>query len=92
MKITINGTEKEVELKQIYTREVDRNYNNALMEWVKANPNNPNEIDIPLNNIQKANDILVESMTNLTTEEINMMTWKDFNKVLWEIIRIKNGS
>ncbi len=92
MKITINGTEKEVELKKIYTREVDRNYNNALMEWVKANPNTPNDIDIPLNNIQKANDILVESMTNLTAEEINMMTGKDFNKVLWEIIRIKNGS
>ena len=92
MKITINGTEKEVELKKIYTREVDRDYNNALMEWVKANPNTPNDIDIPLNNIQKANDILVESMTNLTAEEINMMTGKDFNKVLWEIIRIKNGS
>lgn len=91
MKITINWTEKTIEFKKVYTREVDRWYNNILMEWVIARANSK-DIDIPLCNIQKANDYIVLWMTNLTEDEINAMSSEDFNKVLWEINTIKNGS
>lgn len=91
MKITINWTEKTIEFKKIYTREVDRWYNNILMEWVVARASSK-DIDIPLCNIQKANDYIVLWMTNLTEEELNAMSSEDFNKVLWEINTIKNGS
>lgn len=91
MKITINWTEKTIEFKKVYTREIDRWYNNILMEWVIARANSK-DIDIPLCNIQKANDYIVLWMTNLTEDEINAMSSEDFNKVLWEINTIKNGS
>ena len=61
------------------------------MEWVIARANSK-DIDIPLCNIQKANDYIVLWMTNLTEDEINAMSSEDFNKVLWEINTIKNGS
>ena len=32
MKITINGTEKEVEISKIYTRKIDREYNDMMFE------------------------------------------------------------
>ena len=92
MKITINGTEKEVEFKSVYTREIDRWRNNCLMEWVVANTNNPDWVNIPLNNIQKANDYLVQSMTNLTEEEINWLSSKEFNQILKKITQLKEGS
>lgn len=92
MKITINGTEKTVDIKKVYTREIDRWYNNYLMEWVSANTNEPNNINIPLNNIQKANDYLVMAMTDLTEKEVNNISSEDFNAILGEIVRIKNGS
>lgn len=92
MKIKANGTEKEVVFKEVYTREIDRWRNNCLMDWVIANTNNPEWVNIPLNNIQKANDYLVQAMTNLTEDEINWLSSKEFNEILKKITQLKEGS
>lgn len=86
----ING--KKIEFKNSYTRAIDRWFNDCLFEWVKANTQNTNSIDIPLSNIQKANDYLVKNMTNLTDEEIDNLTSEDYNKILEKVQEIKTPS
>lgn len=91
MKITINGTEKEVEFKKVYTRAVDRWFNTLLFGDTKANTS-AKDIDIELKNMGEANDFLVREMTNLTQEEINDMASSDYDKILARVGEIKNGS
>lgn len=89
--ITINGTEKNVEFKQIYTRLVDREFNNILFGDSKAKTN-AEAVEIELKNMQLANDYLVTAMTNLTQEEIDNMETKDYEAIIKQIARIKDGS
>ena len=90
-KIMIDGKEKNVEFKQIYTRLVDREFNNIFFGDSKAKTNSE-AIEIELKNIQLANDYLMTAMTNLTQEEIDNMESKDYEAIQAEIAHIKNGS
>ncbi len=91
MKIKINGTEKEVEFKKIYTRKMDREYSEMMFEWIKATPTQlqSGNFEVDLKNLQKANDWLITQMTNITTDELDEMTNADYNTVLQEIEKIK---
>ena len=91
MKITINWLEKEVIITSTYTRKIDREFNDVLFNWVKANASSDaNWVEIDLANIQKANDYLVKAMTNLTNEEIDSLEITDYNKILEKIWEIKS--
>lgn len=91
MKININWLEKEVIFTSTYTRKIDREFNDVLFNWVKANAtSDANGVEIDLSNIQKANDYLVKSMTNLTDEEIDSLEITDYNKILEKIWEIKS--
>ena len=84
MKVTINGAEKEITISNVYTRKIDREYNDILLDWLKATPQQLQawEIEITIANWQKANDFLITSMTNLTAEEVDWLTVEDYEKVL----------
>lgn len=83
---------KTIEIKSIYTRKIDREFNEILFAGTKANTSNPNWIDVELVNIQKANDYVIKAMTNLTEQEIDELSASDYNKILEEVNKIKNGS
>lgn len=91
MKVTINGTEKEVTISPIYTRKVDRGFNEIMFEWLKVNSMQLKDggVDVDLSRMQKANDFLIISMSNLTQEELDEMSVEDYNKVLEEIEKVK---
>ena len=90
MTITITGTEKNVEFKEIYTRKIDREFNAVLFEWTDL------WVDwkMTLNpmNMQNANDYLIKAMTNLTQEEIDELSISDYNEILDKVGKIKEGS
>ncbi len=91
MKITINGAEKEVEISKIYTRKIDREYNNIMFEWQKMTPQQlqSGSFEVDLEKFQKANDWLITQMTNITPDELDEMDSADYNKLLEEINNIK---
>ncbi len=91
MKVTINGAEKEITISNVYTRKIDREYNDILLDWLKATPQQLQawEIEITVANWQKANDFLITSMTNLTAEEVDWLAVEDYEKVLEEVEKMK---
>lgn len=91
MKVTINGAEKEITISNVYTRKIDREYNDILLDWLKATPQQLQawEIEITIANWQKANDFLITSMTNLTAEEVDWLTVEDYEKVLEAVEKAK---
>ena len=91
MKITINGSEKEVELSKVYTRKMDREYNEMCFQWMKVTPSqlSTGSFEVDIANLQKANDWLIMQMTNLTQDELDGMTNDDYNELLQEIEKIK---
>lgn len=91
MEITVNGTAKNVEFKTVYTRLVDREFNNILFGNSKASTKS-NDVEIELKNMQLANDYLVTAMTNLTQEDIDQMSSTDYEAILKKVGEIKNGS
>lgn len=91
MQITINWQPRQITFKDVYTRKTDREFNEILFNWVKANASSDaNWVEIDLANIQKANDYLVKAMTNLTEEEIDSLEITDYNKILEKIWEIKS--
>lgn len=91
MEITVNGTAKNVEFKTVYTRLVDREFNNILFGNSKASTKS-NDVEIELKNMQLANDYIVTAMTNLTQEDIDQMSSTDYEAILKKVVEIKNGS
>lgn len=91
MEITVNGTAKNVEFKTVYTRLVDREFNNILFGNSKASTKS-NDVEIELKNMQLANDYIVTAMTNLTQEDIDQMSSADYEAILKKVVEIKNGS
>lgn len=91
MEITVNGTAKNVEFKTVYTRLVDREFNNILFGNSKASTKS-NDVEIELKNMQLANDYIVTAMTNLTQEDIDQMSSADYGAILKKVVEIKNGS
>ena len=89
MKITINWQEKEVEFKT-YTRKVDREFNWVLFEWTNIWIDWQLKID-PMN-MQKANDFLITSLTNLTQDEVDSLEISTYNEILDKVWVLKNGS
>lgn len=90
MKVKINWSEIEVEIASVYTRWIDKEFNKILFKDVKGNTNTAVQwVDIPLWNIQDANDYLVKAMTNLNEEQISQLLIEDYNKILAEIEKAK---
>lgn len=91
MKIKINGTEKEVEVSKIYTRKMDREFNEMCFQWMKVTPSQltSGTFEVDISNLQKANDYLIMQMTWLTQDELDGMSSEDYNKVLQEVEKMK---
>lgn len=93
MKITINGSEKEIIFSEKYTHKLDREYNKILFEWTKLNSMTAtNGVDINMDNVTKANEYLIVSLTNLTYEELDELTLEEYEAIFKECERIKNPS
>lgn len=86
IKVMLNGAEKVVEFKETYTRKIDREFSNLLF-WEGSVTGK--DVSLAPANIQKANDYLIEAMTNLTPEEIDELSVKDFDEILKVVVEIK---
>ena len=83
--------EREIELKA-YTRGIDKEFNKVLFENTKSMLVDwKQNLDIPPMNIQNANDYLVSAMTWLTADEIENLPVEDYEEILEEINKVKNG-
>lgn len=82
LNVKINGTEKVVEFKDVYTHKIDRWFNEILYKDSKG-------WEVNFANYQLANDYAVEQMTNLTKEEIDELSVDEFNKIIEKIKEIK---
>lgn len=83
--------EREIELKP-YTRGIDKEFNKVLFENTKSMLVDwKQNLDIPPMNIQNANDYLVSAMTWLTADEIENLPVEDYEEILEEINKQKNG-
>ena len=83
--------EKEITLKP-YTRGIDKEFNKVLFNGTKSQLVDWKQtLDIPPMNIQEANDYLVKAMTGLTDDEVLNLENSDYDKILEEINKIKNG-
>ena len=90
--------EKEIVFNK-YTRWIDRDYQKILTEWLKIQMPKLNEKweVIPeteydwkyMENMQRANDFLVNKMTWLTQDEIDNLSIKDFDLLINEINKLK---
>jgi len=93
MKITINGTEKEVIFSEVYTRKIDREFNTILFEGVNfSNTSKDWVFNIDPMNIQRSNDYLIKAMTNLESDEVDNLDIKDYNAILKKVNELKTGS
>lgn len=86
LKVMINGTEKTVEFKEIYTRKIDREFSNLLFGEGSVTGK---DVSLAPANVQKANDYLIEAMTNLTPDEIDHLSVKDFDAIMKIVVSIK---
>lgn len=90
MKIIIKWTEKEITFNE-YTRAIDKWFKNILYKdfsigvWEEANTSKFSPMVL-----EEANDFLVKSLTNLTEEEINSLSIKDYSEVLDECKKLQN--
>ena len=91
MKVTIKGEEKEVIFSQIYTRKIDREYNQIMLAWMKATPQQLQTwwIEISLDRVQNANDYLITAMTNLSQDELDELTVADYNAIMEKVEALK---
>ena len=86
IKVMLNGVEKVVEFKEIYTRKIDREFSNLLFGEGSVTGK---DVSLAPANVQKANDYLIEAMTNLTPEEIDQLSVKDFDAIMKIVVSIK---
>lgn len=91
MKVTINWTVKEVEISKVYTRKIDREFNDIMFQWMQVTPQQlqSGEFKIEVERFQKANDFVIVNMTNLSQDELDEMSNEDYNMVLAEVEKAK---
>ena len=91
MLVKINGSERTVNFKEVYTRKIDREFNDILFKNTNASILEQGK-DIQLNptDIQKAQDFLISAMSDLTPEEVDMLAMEDYQKILGLVGKIKN--
>lgn len=91
MKVTINWTVKEVEISKVYTRKIDREFNDIMFQWMQVTPQQlqSGDFKIEVERFQKANDFVIVNMTNLSQDELDEMSNDDYNKVLAEVEKAK---
>ena len=83
--------EKEITLKP-YTRGIDKGFNQILFKDTKSQLVDwKQNLEIPPMNIQDANDYLVKAMTGMTEDEVMNLENDEYDKILEEINKIKNG-
>lgn len=87
--VKINWTEKVVEFKDVYTRKVDRTYNEMLFKDAKVS-SSENFTMNPMS-IQVATDYLIVAMTNLDNLEVDELSIKDYNEIVKIIEEIKKA-
>ena len=91
MKVTINWAVKEVEISKVYTRKIDREFNDIMFQWMQVTPQQlqSGDFKIEVERFQKANDFVIVNMTNLSQDELDEMSNEDYNKVLAEVEKAK---
>ena len=90
MKITINGTEKEITLKE-YTRRIDKWYKNILYKDINVDiSENAQWMKFSPLVLEEANDYIIKELTWLTADEVDDLAQGTYNKLLVECNKLKN--
>lgn len=91
MKITINGTEKEIIFKE-YTRKIDKWYKNILYKDINVDISENAQWWFKFNPLvlDEANDYLVKELTWLTADEVLSLTNDTYNELLVECKKLQN--
>lgn len=91
MKITIDWKEKELKIATVYTRAIDRGFNDIILKDSTTWVNEKNETKITLSPIQisRANDFLLVAMAWLTTNEVDSLDMNTYNEVLEAVQKVK---
>lgn len=85
---------KKIEIKDAMTRKISRKYNQIMFQdkEIKASQAESGDVSISMENMQKAQDYLVEQMTNLSKEEIDELSQEKFQEIIEKIQADKNPS
>lgn len=78
---------REFAIADFRTRKLDREYQEAVSEWVMVRPDWI--ADFPAKNVQRANDILVMGMTGMSQESLDSLSSLEFNEILQEILGLE---
>ena len=90
MKITINGTEKEITFKE-YTRRIDKWYKNILYKDINVDiSENAQWMKFSPLVLEEANDYIIKELTWLTADEVDDLSQETYNKVLAECKKLQN--
>lgn len=87
--VKINGVEREVIINDVYTRKTDKEYNSILFKGTNFGVEKE-KFQINQDNVQDANDYLVEAMTNLSKEDIENLANNDYQEVLKRVMEVKD--
>jgi len=89
--IKINGVDREVSFKEVYTRKIDRQFNEILFKNVNASLLENWTKDLTLNpfDIQLAQDYLISALTDLKPEEVDELSIEDYQTILEKVSAIK---
>jgi len=90
--IKINGVDREVSFKEVYTRKIDRQFNEILFKNVNVSLLENWTKDLTLNpfDIQLAQDYLISALTDLKPEEVDELSIEDYQTILEKVSAIKN--
>lgn len=90
MKITINGTEKEITFKE-YTRRIDKWYKNILYKDINVDiSENAQWMKFSPLVLEEANDYLIRELTWLTADEVLELSHDKYNEILSECKKLQN--
>ena len=90
--IKINGVDREVSFKEVYTRKIDRQFNEILFTNLNASLLENWTKDLTLNpfDIQLAQDYFISALTDLKPEEVDELSIEDYQTILEKVSAIKN--
>jgi len=85
---------KDIVYKEVYTRKIDREYNDIIMKDCNTTTDQKGDMKININpiNMQVAKDFLVCAMTNLTQTEVDELSIVEYDKINEKIEKIKTPS
>lgn len=92
--LKIESLNKEIEMLPI-TRKISREISEALFKWIVIKnlawvwKTGDLDLDIPMDNIEKSNELAVKLLFGLTQDEVDNLSEEEFALLVWELSKKK---